>query len=142
MAATEFAFCDFTSLIKYSIGMFKRLDESKNEQFTILFSDFSSYNSSDITECVKQIPRDSDAIFHYGKYYFFILTSTNHSGAAVINEIFESFFNTEVKSSNVCFPLDGNDEEELLEELRVKTKKILNIDLECLDRKILNKIHD
>ncbi len=133
MAGIHFSFAEFPSLISLNVGIAERLDENRAESMTILFCDFSEVPTESIKESLQGILRSSDAIVHFDRFYFFVLPYTDKYGATIVKNMFEEFLNAYIRSTTCSYPIDGENTQELFDAIRTKTKKELNIYLECLD---------
>ena len=128
-----FSFYNLTGLIDLHRGISERQNESRVESFTILFCDFSEFETSKIEASLEQVIRTSDSYVHNDKHFFFVLYETDKHGANVVNSMFEEFFGTEINHELVSFPRDGDTAQELFDALQTRVKKKFDIYLECLD---------
>ncbi len=133
MAGVHFPYKSFAPLIRLNIGMSDRLDENRSESFTILYCDFSKISKEVITESLEQVLRASDALVQHKGHYFFVLPYTDKYGAVTVKNMFEEFFDAYVPATEVSYPADGENAEELIEEIQAQALKGLKIDLEFLD---------
>ena len=138
MAGVTFSFHNFTALIDLNIGIASRLDENRSESFTILFCDFSGVAQDVIKENLLSLLRTSDSIVHYGEYYFIVMPYTDRYGMGIVKGMFDEVFAYDVPSTAVCYPVNGENPEELLESLHAQAKKLHRLDLDCL-YSVLNK---
>jgi hypothetical protein len=138
MAGVTFSFDNFTALIDLNIGIASRLDENRSESFTILFCDFSGVEHDVIEQNLLGLLRTSDSIVHYGHYYFVVMPYTDRYGTGIVKGMFDEVFTYDVPSAAVCYPVNGENSEELLEALHVQAKKLYRLDLDCLYG-VLNK---
>lgn len=132
MAGVNFSFYDFPSLLKLNMGIADRLDENRAESFTILFCDFSGFDSMLVKESLQSVLRDSDSIVHFENYYFFVLPYTDKYGAEVVNNMLRDFFASDYNSSSLSYPVDGETPKELLDQLQFELFQSFKLDLECL----------
>ncbi len=141
MAGVQFSFFNFTSLIQLNIGIADRLDENRNESFTILFCDFSKLTDDVISASMDDVLRKSDAIVHYDHYFFFVLPYTDKYGAVIVKNMFEEFFDTYIPSAEVSYPVNGETPQELFDALQLRVKKLHDRDLDFLDESSMQKVH-
>jgi hypothetical protein len=139
MAGVHFSFYDFPSLLQLNMGISERLDENRKESFTVLYCDFSDLSKEIITQSLEQVLRDSDAIVHYDQHYFFVLLYTDKYGAMIVKDMFEEFFDTQIPSSEVSYPADGDSPGELLETLHAKVYNLYTADLDFLSPNLFKK---
>ncbi|HEX5711650.1 MAG TPA: hypothetical protein VFX68_09920 [Sulfuricurvum sp.] len=132
MAGVVFSFDNFTALIDLNIGIASRLDENRSESFTILFCDFSGMAQNAIDTNLTSLLRTSDSIVHYQQYYFFVMPYTDRYGTGIVKRMFDDTFSTTIRSSAVCYPVNGENSGELFESLHAEAKKMHRIDLDCL----------
>lgn len=132
MAGVLFSFYNFSSLIDLNIGMSDRLDENRSESFTILFCDFTGFESSIVKTNLQSLLRTSDSIVHYEDYYFCVMPYTDKYGCGIVKKMIEDLFGKAIPSTAVCYPSNGENPSELLESLHAEAKKSLQIDLDCL----------
>lgn len=140
MAGVHFSFYNFASLVQLNIGIADRLDENRNESFTILFCDFTKLSNDVISECMETVLRKSDSIVHYDRFFFFVLPYTDKYGAVIVKNMFEEFFDTYIPSTEVSYPINGESPQELFDSLQARVKKLLNLELDCLDESTMQKI--
>jgi hypothetical protein len=138
MAGVTFSFDNFTALIDLNIGIASRLDENRSESFTILFCDFTGMTKNVIDDNLTTLLRTSDSIVHYEQYYFFVMPYTDRYGTGIVKRMFDEVFATTIRSSAVCYPVNGENSSELFESLHAEVKKMHRIDLDCLYG-VLNK---
>lgn len=131
--SVPFSFYNFSGLVDLHRGIVERLDDVRLEAFSILYCDFEGLDKTKIDESLEQVVRSSDAYVHNDNAYFFVLYQTDKYGATVVANMFEEFFARYIKHAVVSFPSDGDTAQELFDSLQVNVKKILNVDLECLD---------
>lgn len=132
MAGVLFSFYNFSSLIDLNIGMSDRLDENRSESFTILFCDFTGFESSIVKTNLQSLLRTSDSIVHCDDYYFFVMPYTDKYGCGIVKKMIEDLFGKAIPSAAVCYPSNGENPSELLESLHAEARKSLQIDLDCL----------
>jgi len=132
MAGVSFSFNNFKPLVDLNIGIAKRLDENRAESFTLLFCDFSTISKELIASSLSALLRTSDSILHYENYYFFVMPYTDRYGCRIVKQMIDDLFMTSIPSTEVCYPVNGENTIELFDSLYVETKKIKNIHLECL----------
>ncbi len=132
MAGVSFSFNNFKPLVDLNIGIAKRLDENRAESFTLLFCDFSTISKELIASSLSALLRTSDSILHYENYYFFVMPYTDRYGCKIVKQMIDDLFMTSIPSTEVCYPVNGENTIELFDSLYVETKKIKNIHLECL----------
>lgn len=140
MAGVTFSFDNFTALIDLNIGIASRLDENRSESFTILFCDFSGVAQAVIKDNLLSLLRTSDSIVHHGEYYFFVMPYTDRYGTGIVKGMFDEVFAYDVPSAAICYPVNGENPEELLESLHAQVKKIHRIDLDCLYGALNNEL--
>ena len=133
MAGVSFSFVDFHALLNLSIGIADRIDESRNESFTILYCDFEGLDTRVIQDSLKQVLRNSDAIVHYDHHYFLVLPYTDKYGAIIVKKMFEDFFDKDLKAEVASYPVDGDSPSEVLRSLQAYVDKTHGSYLECLD---------
>lgn len=133
MAGVHFTFDNFKQLLDLTVGLAKRLDENRSESFTLLYCDFSKISKEIIGGSFDSVLRDSDSIANSEFNYFFVLPYTDKYGAGVVKKMFEEFFAKEVSSFVVSYPVDGEDSQTIIEELRQSVKSSCKIDLKCLE---------
>jgi len=139
MAGVHFSFYDFHSLLLLNMGIAERLDENRKESFTLLYCDFSGLSKEVITQSLEQVLRNSDSIVHYDEHYFFVLPYTDKYGSMIVKEMFEEFFDTQIPSSEVSYPVDGESPGELFETLHAQVYSLHGTDLDFLDPDKLKK---
>lgn len=132
MAGVVFSFDNFTALIDLNIGIASRLDENRSESFTILFCDFSDMAQNVIDTNLTSLLRTSDSIVHYQQYYFIVMPYTDRYGTGIVKRMVDETFSTTIRSSAVCYPVNGENSGELFESLHAEVKKMHRIDLDCL----------
>ena len=132
MAGVLFSFYNFSSLIDLNIGMSDRLDENRSESFTILFCDFTGFESSIVKTNLQSLLRTSDSIVYCDDYYFFVMPYTDKYGCRIVKKMIEDLFGKAIPSAAVCYPSNGENPSELLESLHAEARKSLQIDLDCL----------
>ena len=133
MAGVHFSFYDFPSLLKLNMGIADRLDENRAESFTVLFCDLSHYSPLLIKESLQSVLRDSDSIVHYKQHYFFVLPYTDKYGAEVVNKMLHDFFSTEYNSVAISYPIDGENPQELIDQLQFELFQQFKLELDCFD---------
>ncbi len=133
MAGVHFGFDNFKELLDLTVGLAQRLDENRAESFTLLYCDFSSVEQSVIDASLKEILRNSDAIVNDKTDYFFVLPYTDKYGAQIVKKMFSEFFAQELYSHMVSYPIDGENAESLVLELRDGVSAQYQNDLRCLD---------
>ena len=132
MAGVTFSYDNFQALLDLNIGMASRLDENRSESFTILFCDFLGMEESVINANLSDILRSSDSIVSHGGYYFFLMPHTDRHGAGIVKRVFDEVFATTIRSSEVCYPINGENSRELFDALYTDAKKTHKISLDCL----------
>jgi len=133
MAGVHFGFDNFKQLLDLNIGIAQRLDENRAESFTLLYCDFSTVSQSVIETSLAEILRNSDAIVNFEAEYFFVLPYTDKYGADIVKNMFSEFFARDVDSYAVSYPRDGENSDQLVEELRDNISVKFKNDLSCLD---------
>jgi len=133
MAGVNFSFYDFPSLLSLNMGIAERLDANRKESFTMLYCDFSGLSKEVITQILEQTLRDSDSIVHYDEHYFFIFPYTDKYGAMIVKDMIEEFFDAEIPSSEVSYPIDGESPVELFETLQAQVYSLHGTHLDFLD---------
>jgi hypothetical protein len=133
MAGVHFGFDNFKQLLDLTIGLAQRLDENRAESFTLLYCDFSKVEQSVIDASLKEILRNSDAIVNKGADYFFVLPYTDKYGAQIVKKMFCEFFAQELHAHMVSYPIDGENTQSLVLELRDGVSVQHQNDLRCLD---------
>lgn len=128
----HFTFNNFQQLLDLTIGLAQRLDENRAESFTLLYCDFSKVEQSVIDSSLEQILRNSDAITSSGSDYFFILPYTDKYGTNIVKNMFEEFFAKTLNCSMVSYPIDGENSEELVDELISIVETQFKKSLPCL----------
>jgi hypothetical protein len=132
MAGVAFSFDNFKPLVDLNIGIAKRLDENRAESFTLLFCQFSGIEEELINTNLSSLLRTSDSILHYENNYFFVMPYTDRYGCRIVKKMIDDLFVASIPSAMVCYPVNGESTLELFDSLYVETKKIQNINLECL----------
>lgn len=133
MAGVHFGFDNFKQLLDLNIGISERLDENRAESFTVLYCDFSTVAQSVINSSLAEVLRMSDSIVNFDSEYFFVLPYTDKYGAEIVKNMFGEFFARDVDSFMVSYPKDGENTEQLVEELRDIISVKFKNDLSCLD---------
>ena len=133
MAGIHFSFDNFKELMQLNIGISDRLDENRAESFTLLYCDFSEIESKLVEGSLQSILRTSDSIINYGSDYFFVLPYTDKYGANIVKKNFDTSFGKILNSFMVSYPVDGETEEELTENLQNSVSTFCKKDLSFLD---------
>ena len=133
MAGIHFSFDNLKQLLDLNIGISDRLDSNRAESFTILYCDFGKVSNELVASSLEQVLRNSDSIVNLKDDYFFLLPYTDRYGADIVRKMFEEFFVQDLNSHSVSYPRDGENPNELLEELQNSVSRIHENDLICLD---------
>ncbi|MFT7860759.1 MAG: hypothetical protein ABXS93_07465 [Sulfurimonas sp.] len=124
MAGVHFSFDNFEQVVALNIGLADRLDENRAESFTLMYCDFSGVDPLVAEECLADSLRTLDSLVNYANNYYFVLPYTDQYGAVTVREMFEEFFDKDIKSCMVSYPADGENVKELLETLRDEEAKL------------------
>ena len=134
MAGVHFSFVDLKQLLALNIGISKRLDESRQESFTILYCNFKDVNPEAVSSSLRSILRCSDAVVNHSEDFFFVLPYTDKYGANVVRKMFDDAFETSLDHCTLSYPVDGETPEELLGYIQDSISRCYNYDIDCLDR--------
>jgi hypothetical protein len=140
MAGIKFSFKSIIPLLSLSIGLAKRADENRAENFTILYCNFENFSPEIIGASLEQVLRGSDAIISYENHYFFLLLNTDKYGATTVKEMFEDFFASYIESALASYPIDGESALELLQDIQNSVSKSFSNDLLFLDEERLSEM--
>ena len=126
----EFCFEDLENLIEYEIGKIRRMIPFG--KLSVLYFSVPSLDEAEkVYKLLVTVLRESDAIFVKDTNFFLVLPLTDKEGAEFIYTAIEGFFDKKFPKVISCYPLDGENAEELLKQI-IKNAKF-NYEVELND---------
>lgn len=118
MVGAHFPLENFKKLLDLNIGISDRLDAGCTESFTVLYCDLKNVGKEVIDSSLEEVLRTSDSVINKEEDYFFVLPSTDKYGAGVVKKMFDSFYQNDLRSGMVSYPIDGETSQQLLHTLQ------------------------
>lgn len=133
MAGILFPFNSLRPLIDLHVGIADRLDDNRAESFTLFYCNFGVLDEHVVESSLEQFLRTSDAYAKQDGHYFFLFPFTDKYGTTTVRGMFEEFFDVALIASEVSYPTDGDNTQELLKELQTQLSSAYQLTLPTID---------
>lgn len=114
MGGLYFSMGNFSHMILHHASILDRYDPERKEKFSVIVFSVKNKDMLQITQLVRDVLRDSDAVFRDGEHIFILLPKTDMPGVLRVRFQIEDYLQEKLECMKLTYPGEAESGEQML----------------------------